>query len=363
MLFEQIKASLQKKIWPLASVLILFVILFGFITNCINIASKANQDIFAFTIKVRDSVEELDKVFERAEVNVNVMVDSIANSYDTSRQGNEAYNVSFVNATNGLVKSVLVNSPNVDGSWFQLNADLPFSSHAYNWYEFKDNQFIDVKDQFAGKSSLDRKLTPEEDPYYFGAILNRKATWSDIYTDADTNNSMMTISSPIYKESSLVGVVGIDIATTNLQQILKSMQAVLGDSDLYLLNKKNTVILSQLLDNSNSDNNNFQFLDLFKENKTGPIEYYDHLTKKTAIMMTLSNDYKIVIAIKNKSLFNGTNQLIYTIYLLFILLIISTLIALISCLKVNPNKRIEVPQIGETTKEEAEEKTDSDILN
>lgn len=326
-------------------VLVILIWFLLFIFDTVKTVSETNQNVFAYTVKVRDTVENLDKVFERAEVNVNVMSDSISNSYDASKQQNIAYNTSFIKGIDGLVKSVLSNSPNVDGSWFQINADLPFSARAFNWYEFKDNQFVDIKGQFEGTPSIDRKITPEDDPYYFAAIAAQKPTWSDIYTDADTKEAMLTLSSPIYKEGSLVGVVGLDISVDNLQQILKSMQIVLGDSELYLLDTKNNVILSQLLHNPTFKKDNYPFLELFKENKEGPIEYTDHLTKKTAIMLTLSNDYKIVIAIENKSLFSDTNKIINIIYVLFILLIISTVIAFVSQFKImkmdQPTKLVE----------------------
>ena len=310
----------------------LILVLFS-ILNGRTLASNTHQNIFSYTVKVRNAVEGLDVIFERAEVNVNVMVDSISNSYDASKQQDKAYNIKFIKGINGLVKSVLSNSPGVDGSWFQINADLPFSAEAYNWYEFKENQFVNVKDQFVGTSSMNRKITPEDDPYYFNAVYNRKPTWSDIYTDPDTKNAMVTISAPIDKDGALVGVVGIDISINNIQQIINQMRTILGDCELYLLDKNNKVILTQ--SDSNSKKENYQFLSLFKYNNEGPIEYKDNLTKKTAVMFTLSNGYKIVISIKDNTLYADTNQMSTINYGLFILLVLSTLIAFANQLKIN----------------------------
>lgn len=333
MLFKNIKKDSYKHLlWPAITLIIMIGLLF-FIIISVNFVSKTNQDIFAYTIKVRDAVEKLDMIFERAEVNVSVMVDSIANSYNTSKQQDKVYNFNFIEGIDGLVKSVSSNSPGVDGAWFQVNADLPFSAHAYNWYEFRESQFIDVKDRLKGTPSMDRKITPDDDPYYFDAITRQKPTWSDIYTDPDTKNAMMTISAPISKEGILVGVVGIDISVDNLKLILKDMQSTLGESDLYLLDKKNNVILSQLFSDSNLSKGDYQFLELFEENGQGPIEYYDNLKKKTAIMLTLSNDYKIVIAIENKTLFSETRQIFVLLYLLFVLLVVSTTVAFINQFK------------------------------
>lgn len=364
MFFNNLKIKYRYYI-GLALALITLIWLLFFILKSANMASKTNQDIFAYTVKVQEAFEELDKVFERAEVNVNVMVDSISHSYNISKRLDKTYNLQFIDGINGLVKSVLSNSPNVNGSWFQINADLPFSAYAYNWYEFKENQFLSVKDQFAGTPSMNREITPDNDPYYFEAILNQKPTWSDIYIDADTKDAMMTISAPIYKEGILVGVVGIDISTTNLEQILANMQTILGKSELYLLDKKNNVILFKLSPNSSSIKCKPLFLDSFKNNMHGPIEYSDNLTKKTAIMLTLSNDYKIVISIKNQTLYSETNQIIKMLYVLFGLLIILFVVFFANQFKMlNLNTPQSIDEIinTETEMEETEEAIEAEEI-
>lgn len=334
-LFKNFKNIRRKGLLRPALVLALLIGIFALITLSIGGVAKTNRCVFSYTIKVHDTVEELDRVFERSELNVNVMVDSISNSYNAGKQQDKAYNLNFIEGIDGLVKSVLVNSPGINGSWFQINADLPFSGSAYNWYSYNDNKFVDVKDQFSELPSLDRKITPEDDPYYFNAVTKQKPVWSDVYVDADTKNEMITISAPIYKDGLLVGVTGIDIAMVDLGQILKDMQLVLGDSELYLLDKQNKVILSQLAYNSASPKDKYPFLGSFRGNSEGPVEYTDSSEKKTAIRLMLSNGYKIVIAIDNKSLFAGTNQIITIVYGMFVLLVIAVLIALWSQSKTN----------------------------
>ena len=322
-----------------------------FINNTIAKLSEANQNTFAYTVKVRDSVGYLDRVLERAELNVSVMGDSISYSYDASKQQNQAYNIKFVDGVGGLVKSVLSNSTGVDGAWFQLNADLPCSSYAYNWFEFKENQFINIKDQFEDSQPMGRKITPEDDPYYFNAVSSQKPVWSDVYTDADTKDSMITISSPVYKDGALVGVAGIDVSMAKLQQSMEDMCAVLGDSELYLLDKRNKVILSELPDGSASPKDSYLFLNLFGKNQAGPIEYSDRFEKKTAILLTLSNNYKMVIAINNKALFGEANHLIDIIYTLYTLLAVLFAVVFISQFKLMKSLK-QSPAIESTAEED-----------
>lgn len=298
-----------------------FISLLFYIVTSINSASKTNINAFAYTIKVQNAYEELDKIFERAEVNIGVLSDSISSTYDANRQQDKTYNLQYVKGIDGLFKSVLSNSPGADGCWFQLNADLPFSVQAYNWYQFRNDQFINLRDYFQNSSSMNRKITPDEDPYYFDALNNPIPTWSDIYQDADTKKSMITISAPIYKDTTLVGVTGIDISIDKLQQTMANMQLILENSDLYLVNKNNKVILSQVYNKNITANNSFPFLDLFKINQSTPVEYYINLTKKDAIELTLSNNYKLVIAVDNKILFGNMNRIFNIIYVLFTLLL------------------------------------------
>lgn len=304
------------------TIILLLVGLLIFIVKHIDGINQSNKNILSYSIKVQNSIESLDKIFERAEVNLNVFVDAIYDSYNIDRQQDKDYNLHYINSIDSLVKSVLSNSPNVDGAWFQLNSELPFAVHAYNWYEFKDDQFINVRNQFIGTPSMDRKITPNDDPYYFNAIMNQKPTWSDIYTDADTRRDMITISAPIYKSGKLVGVVGLDISIEKLKQTLADMQTILGKSEIFLLDKNNKVILIQLDSVAEKSKINYDFLNLFKNNSTYLVGYYDNFVHRTAIILTLSNNYKIIISIDDKTLYGDYNQLFIVIYLLYSLLII-----------------------------------------
>ena len=345
------------QIFPLILVILLIIGLVSFVFESINIAASINKNTFTYMVKARGTLEEIDKIFERAEVNVNVLSDTISNTYDINRQRDKGYNFRYIKQINGLVKAVLANAPGVDGAWFQLNADLPYSASAYNWYEFRDNQVFNLNEQFEDGPDNNRPITKENDPYYFEAIENQKTTWSELYTDADTKSTMITVSRPVYEDGVLIGVAGIDISTDNMQQALLNMQAVFYDSDLFLLNDKNDVMLSQLLDNSNSDLENSKVLKLIKNNQCndGIVEYFENGKKKTAIMLALSNKYNIAITFTDSDIFEGVNQLFNTIYFI---LIIS--LALILVTLANKYAKKKTAPIIENTANESETENDSD---
>lgn len=233
---------------PIVVFLLLAGLLF-FVMGSLQMVSQTNKNNFAYTVKIRDTLEEIDKIVERAEVNVNVFATAISESYDISKLRDEKYNLNYLNKIDTLNKSVLINSPGVDGAWFQANADSPFSYKIYTWYEYKNGKIVDLGNQFNV-----RTLNSNDDPYYFQAVEAKKTVWTDIYTDADTKVSMVTIAQPIYKNGVLIGVAGVDLSVKNLQQALKNMQAVFGESEIFLLDKNKKVILSQLAKEEKEDN-------------------------------------------------------------------------------------------------------------
>lgn len=348
MTLKKIKNISYKNVLWIFLILLPVIVFMFFIFDSVSKAHLVNKNIFAYTVKVRDSVEEIDKILERAEINVDVMSDSISSTYDLDKQKDKNYNLKYIKQIDGLVQSALVNSPGIDGAWFQLNSNLPFSASAYNWYEFKDNQFINLRNQFEGnESTANRAITPEDDPYYFGALGSKDATWSDLYTDPDTKNQMLTLSEPIYKDGTLVGVVGIDISTDSLKTAMQKIKLILFNSELYLLNNKNSLIMSLGLNNTEAEQIDNLFLNLSKNNGDGLLEYKNRQSKKTAIILTLSNKYKIIITFDNKTIFGNTNRLVAIIYILLILLTISIIVGFIS-----DKTRIKVDNTKTETQEE-----------
>lgn len=310
----------------ISSILVVFIAIGVFWATSLNFVKNSDRNIFAYTIKVKDAYEKIDKILERAELNVYLMSDSIANSYDETKQNDEKYNMNFIQEIDSLVKSVLINSPGVSGSWFQINADLPFSARAFNWYEFSGNQFQDMSDELES-TAADRKITPEDDPYYFDAIDRKGPVWSDIYEDADTKEGMLTISSSIYKKNVLVGVVGIDLLVKDLQTILEDMQSDLEYSEFFLLDKNGKLIVAQSFSNLGIVREPYGFSNLFKGKADEPVEYKDNFKTKTAIMISLSNGYKLVIATENKKLFSDTAR-IFNVSFVLISLIVLLIIAI-----------------------------------
>ena len=318
---------------PLLVFLLLLGILF-FVLNSLEIVSDTNKNNFAYTLKINKALEEIDKIVERAEVNVSVLSDTITASYDISKIDDEKYNMNYLQTIGVLTKAVLINSPGVSGSWVQLRVDTPFSNNTFKWYEFKNGKIIDLKKQLDKTNPKGRKVNPDCDPYYFQALRAKKTVWSNVYNDIETNTKMMTIAQPIYKNNVLIGVAGVDISVKDLKKALKKMQSVFKGSEIFLLDTNKNVVTYQLLNNKKIREHDFKYLDLFRDkspNEKAIIECLDNGIKRTAIMLSLSNKYFIVMTFQNMIIYKGFNRLFNTIY--FILAILAILAIAVLCYK------------------------------
>lgn len=304
-----------------------------FIILSIRIVSDTNKANFAYTISIRDTIEEIDRIVERAEVNLNTLANTINVIYDLNHKYNENYNLIFTDRLNPLIKSVLINSPGVDSVWFQIDANLPFSDHIYNWYKFENNNYVNLQKKY----NEHRQITPEDDSYYFKAIKTKKLIWTDIYQDYDSKIKTMSLAQPVYKSNQLIGVVGIDISVENLHQALKNMQEKFKGTEIFLLNSEGKLLIAQFLPDEKDTNDVEQFLPIFKklyaedkDNSEKIIEYNDNGIRKTAISLWLSNNYELVITFHNKEIYKGFNRLFITIYIIFTIMIGMGLVALVN---------------------------------
>lgn len=326
-------------------IILLIMAMFEFVIKSVNVVSNTNGENFAYAIKIRDTIEEIDKIVERSEVNILTLTDTISETYDISKLNDFAYNKEYINKIDANVKSALINSPGINGVWFQLNIDIPFSNMIYDWQGFQNGKLV----RFTKYD--DRRLNPEDDKYYFETVKNKALTWSDVYTDMDNGVKMISICVPIYKYNKLIGVAGIDISIENLQQALKNMQSVFANSEIFLLDSNNRLVISQLLENEEGINDPYLFLPLFKKSSilkgnspTKMIEFMDDGIHKTAIMVGLSNKYNIVVTFPNSEVFKGFNQLFVAIYFVFFVLALLAILAYFNkknILKINKDLVIE----------------------
>lgn len=84
---------------------------------------------------------------------------------------------------------------------------------------------------------------PHTRTWYKGAINKKDNFWSEIYRFASDDKPGITNSQPVYKDGSLVGVLGIDLALSNISSYLKRLDLA-SYGALVILNKDNSIIAS-----------------------------------------------------------------------------------------------------------------------
>lgn len=332
------KTHIKIILWILTCLLL--VGLLFFIKASLNLVSETNKNNLTYSTKVRETIEEMDKIVERAGVNIDVFSKYTALSYNKNKLYDQNYNMQYLKLIDLLTNSILVNSPGVDGAWFQVNINVPFSGKAYSWYSYKNGKSVNLRETVS-QAVNERKLNPDDDPYYFDAVKKKRTIWSKIYKDVDINKSMITIAKPIFVGETLIGVAGFDISVDKLVQIMENMQKILKGSEIFLLDENGNIILAKT-QNKRPLKNSYNFASkLDNKNNDKLIEYFDQGINKTAIQLELSNDYHLVITFPNLVIYKGFNQLFKTIYFIFGILVILTIILIINHNKIlNAHKNL-----------------------
>lgn len=109
-----------------------------------------------------------------------------------------------------------------------------------------DDVYFGTQDGAMYRSNPERQNTtdyePRNRPWYRDAISVGKSTISTAYRGATTNEIMITISHPVYRNGQLLGVVGADVLIKELNNMLSSLR-VGKDAFLGLVDAKNETLI------------------------------------------------------------------------------------------------------------------------
>lgn len=70
------------------------------------------------------------------------------------------------------------------------------------------------------KADLGANFDPRERPWYQEAVENKAITWTEAYIDTATNQTVITLTKPVYENTTLIGVMGIDISIQTLTELI-----------------------------------------------------------------------------------------------------------------------------------------------
>lgn len=312
-------------------VLVLLVLLIAFIfknsTQVLNsIKSNLSYD-FDSKLSIQSLNEHLDEIERATHIFTNTALESYSDKYDY----NNKMLANYLDSLNVLARQLVLNTKWVQGCWIRIDPKL--SNYDYSYFRWA---YLDKNKKLVQYPPDYRVLTEDNDPYYFKALKAGKASWSDVYVDADINVLMKTYSMPLYKNGKLIGVAGMDITLDGINSILSSIHSEYQGSELYIVNSKLELISSYPYNNKIFNKNlfaykpNLKFLQqkLYSGEKQSVIDYQENFKTKIAIFSRLENDDYLIVTVPTSTVYNTFNTLIGLTYAMLGLLMLLVFYAL-----------------------------------
>ncbi len=153
----------------------------------------------------------------------------------------------FIEDVDQYIKAIMSEDNGFQGAWFVMNPDINVqrkgSSVMLQNYTLTSWYYLGEDKKLVKGPRDNKRLTPEEDPYYFETIKEGKETITNVYTDTDNNTQMISITKPIYKGDQLLGVVGVDINLEKLEVYFREIKDKSSKLNVYLFDSKGSFII------------------------------------------------------------------------------------------------------------------------
>lgn len=210
----------------------------------------------------------------------------------------------------------------------ELGANTKWCMSSYFYFDQRyipiyDGSWFVKKNGVFTRQVINSEITQEDGDWYYMPINEKKGVWSEPYEDPDINVTMITYSEPVYKNSFLLGVSGMDIALNDLDDMVKKIN-IYKTTDSFIFDKKFNFIAGDKFkvgDNLLTVRKSFyKFLEksLIKA-PSGFAEYRDNGVKKLISYTTLPNGFILFIDVPISEVLSEMNNMI--MLLIFIALI------------------------------------------
>ncbi len=254
---------------------------------------------------------------------------SLENEYLGSKEGVE----SFIDKIDEYVKFTAYSvKGNVD-AYFYLDPDyVDRKDKLYQCaYIINDEQNYENVGQLIELDNLNEENTP----WYINAKTSGKLSWTDPYEDQFINKVLITCSAPVYYQNEFIGVVGMDIDFSIIEEQILNMKfystgyTVLTNSNNEILVHP-TVERKTLLADILSEESKDEFNKMTAENNNGWQEIKYEGSSKLLSFSSLENGFRIFTSVPKKELLSGSNSMLVTMIMLMgIGLIISIIIGMV----------------------------------
>ncbi|AAK78885.1 methyl-accepting chemotaxis protein [Clostridium acetobutylicum] len=201
------------------------------------------------------------------------------------------------------------------------------------------------------KVNLPEGYDPTTRDWYKNAVSGQgKVIFSEVYVDAATKNSIISISKAVYNNEKLVGVVCMDVDLSKLSNDMKSIK-IGREGYIYITDKEGTMIVNPTKSEIGKKNiTKSSIWDNINSKKSGFIQYKNQGEKQFVVFKENSElGWKIVGSMNERELTRSTSSVLGTTVV--VIIIILALAAIVSILisktfTKNINKIVEVAKLG-----------------
>lgn len=268
--------------------------------------TKSNQ-VDDSLVAVENAVADLSNVF--------------LNTFDIEKaKSDPSYVLNYQSMLEPIVKSFSQNTKNVMGTYVVIDPSI--TKEAFGaWFADVSGNGEYTKQQLTKASEYDPNNSAMA--WYYDPIKAKKGVWTDPYINKENKKNMVSYTAPVFKNNTLIGVVGMDMLFDTLSKEVLNIK-VYDTGEAFLLNDKFNFLVSKTYKNTDNlatvSNGIFKSaVDDLKKSDSGVITLDSNGTKMFAAFEHIANGGALVITVPQSEVFKGMRDL--TVLLVLIVLI------------------------------------------
>jgi diguanylate cyclase (GGDEF)-like protein len=280
--------------------------------------------------------------FVRAETIVGGLNSTIENSVDLNKLSTNPseYEESLV----PIIKKLNDTNINFMGIYVAFNPDITKDVHEIFFEDIHDNG---IYKRLENDSLSDFNPNNPAMAWYYNAIKYKGGVWSDPYFDKLDEKivvEMISYSEPVYKDGTLIGVVGIDIDFNNFVKIVNKIQTPKGGYTFLLNDNLDYIVHKKFTSKDNLkeiQSGKYKFVaDEMRREDSGCLVVEFEGEKKLLGYTHLINDWILVTSVPQRIIFEDMQSgILYALIAIILGLIVSARLA------VEISKKISEPVI------------------
>lgn len=276
--------------------------------------------------KIVSMNETLDMIAQSVDCFASICMEEMLD-FDTFKK-DKAYVEAYTNKLIPVAKQFALNTEGAMTCYVRYNPEFTEPTSGIFWSR------SDAEGEFEWVEPTDFSAFEPTDlehvGWYYIPVNNGKPTWMDPYLNANINVYMISYVVPLFIDGESVGIVGMDIDFTMIQDIISEIK-VFDSGFAFLTNSENNILYHKDLEEGTSlaDMKEDGIQQLVKElddkELRNRINDYSYKGKKGMVYDVLQNGMKLVITVPKKELTAATTTLIKQIMVAALLAVLLSL--------------------------------------